>query len=377
MISSHAYSSQKSTSIPAQAYVLIDHTPSREEEEGFRTKKELIESGVIEGKKRERGKVGGQPASPSSSESKLDPPNKLSSLQQTLDLFAKTQELAKVSQKEHIVQKNLPGMYLRLRDRSMREGYSKSPMWSTVAFVYRSPPSLTNLSLLLRCVLLYVPGAGLDVGSQIVIGGTEITVRDIELIEQEIRVQDGRRSTRKKTFMVSKMEPYSIDTLLMSSNNCDSFMEYTLNKYGRRPEDVFESSERDKEKTEDTLSPSTIDLDLGDDVIQVEVTEEDEEDEEGGHDKEPQRRQKEDKKYGSGGGTPSSTMKKSHHRAVSRIYSDVLRPHSSFRRVGSILKKRRDSAVSPRSTRDASCFQIMFFLNLSYRNTLVPLVCNV
>ena len=202
---------------------------------------------------------------------------------------------------------------------------------------------------------------GLDVGTQIVIGGTEITVRDIEIIEREIKVENGKRCIRKETVMVSETELKSIDALQRDSYWYDSFMEYTRNKYGRQPGEIFEeeneggSSSKDEQKgasvdensnvgDEDNIaSPATIDIDLGEDVIEVEVTEEeDEEDENQGQ------KEKEDKKFNSssGKGTPTASLKKIHHRSVSRVYSDVLRPHSSFRRVGSILKRSGGSAVS-------------------------------
>ena len=180
------------------------------------------------------------------------------------------------------------------------------------------------------------------------IGGTEVTVRDIELVEREIKIKNGRRCVRKNTFKVSETEPKSIDALQQDGCCYDSFMEYTLNKYGRQPGEEFheESSvggqeqKDEKAQEEDVVSPTTIDLDLGDDVIEVEVTEE--EDEESSGD-EASPKNKEDKKYE--GGTPTASMKKVHHRAVSRIYTDVLRPHSSFRRVGSILKTSGVSSV--------------------------------
>ena len=90
-----------SSSLPPQAYVLSDH--SWEEEEDAKAEKD------------EKGKK--------SSHSGFKPPAKLSSLEQTLNLFTTTQELAQVRRKEVEEKKNLPGIYLRLRDRSMREGY--------------------------------------------------------------------------------------------------------------------------------------------------------------------------------------------------------------------------------------------------------------
>ena len=56
----------------------------------------------------------------------FNPPDKMNSLQQAIGLFGKTQELAMAGQREEKHEANLPGIYLRLRDRSMREGYRES-----------------------------------------------------------------------------------------------------------------------------------------------------------------------------------------------------------------------------------------------------------